>query len=539
MRLKSVLVENHSRLADTSIEVRDHLVLVGPNDVGKSALIRCLDLLLGASTPQLYSRITPADIRDVELPLVIEAVLDGFSEPDRGLFPDEIFVDPTTNSETLTVRVEVSTDSTGSISINRTAPAGGTGRQISRDQITGLGWKMVGASARSRDLRDERDATVADILHAIDLGEEKATFANLAEQVQATLSGSNTLADVRNRLAAQLSRALPQPVGTDELAFVSGANAEDDPLSDVRLQVQRNGTTRNLTEQSDGMRALFAIAMYDLVSESANIVAIDEPEIHLHPTSQRSLAGLLQSSGNQKIIATHSPDIVGAFLPEHIVTVKMGGRLVQPKAGFLSDDDRMVLRWWVRDKLEPLTASRVVGVEGISDRILLEAAAEVTGRGLDRLGVSVVETGGSGDMRSILKLFGKNGFDIDMSRLIDLDAAEGAAHNLGVAITDLNANSVWISDPDLEAEYVAALGADIVWDALKASGRFSSNELLNCEPTGPAETRTEADVAAFCRLKSTYKVRAAMVVASFLTPASARNIASIESLLREIDAATS
>ena len=55
MRLTRFKVENHRRLADLDIEVRDHLVLVGANDVGKSSLLRCLDLLLGASTAQLYS----------------------------------------------------------------------------------------------------------------------------------------------------------------------------------------------------------------------------------------------------------------------------------------------------------------------------------------------------------------------------------------------------------------------------------------------------------------------------------------------------
>jgi len=69
-------------------------------------------------------------------------------------------------------------------------------------------------------------------------------------------------------------------------------------------------------DQSDGTRALFAMAMYDLVSASANIVGIDEPEIHLHPTSKRTLAKLLQEGSNQKILATHSSDIVSAFDPE-------------------------------------------------------------------------------------------------------------------------------------------------------------------------------------------------------------------------------
>jgi putative ATP-dependent endonuclease of OLD family len=70
MRLTRFAVTNHSRLADLDIEVRKHLVLVGPNDVGKSSLLRCMDLLFGASTAQVYAWLIPDDLRDQSQPLV-------------------------------------------------------------------------------------------------------------------------------------------------------------------------------------------------------------------------------------------------------------------------------------------------------------------------------------------------------------------------------------------------------------------------------------------------------------------------------------
>jgi putative ATP-dependent endonuclease of the OLD family len=257
------------------------------------------------------------------------------------------------------------------------------------------------------------------------------------------------------------------------------------------------------------------------------MVGIDEPEIHLHPTSQRSLAKLLQDGQNQKLIATHSADIVGAFAPECVVVVRTGGVVVQPTANFLTSDEKISVAWWVRDKLEPLTARRVVAVEGISDRIILERVADVTSRNLDRLGVSVLETGGAGNMGAINKLFGKAGFDVPMSMLAD------TADALGVPVADLNQHSVWVSAPDLEAEYVAALGGGVVWAALSASSLFSKNERSNCGTTGSGGTRTDADVAAFCR-RSKYKVRAAMVVTPLLNATTAPALTSISKLLDEI-----
>lgn len=534
MRLTRLKVENYNRLADLDIEIRGHLVLVGANDAGKSSLLRCIDLLLGASSAQLYSRISVNDFRDSDQPFVIEGTLSDFTDVDKALFPDEISVDPSTNSSSLLIKLVATVDENETVTIFRSAPGGGTERQLSRDQVLGLGWKYLSANSQARDLREGRKTALNDILQSIDLGEDKASFESITESLVSALRESTVLDTLRQSLAEQLSKALPEAMTKDDLAFVPGAVADNDALKGVRLQVSKRGVVHDLSEQSDGTRALYAIALYDLMSAGAYMVGIDEPEIHLHPSSQRSLAHLLQMSTNQRIIATHSADIVGAFDPDSIVVVRDGGKVVQPKAGFLSDDERMAVRLWVRDRLEPLTSSRVVIVEGISDRLILERLADLTGRNLDRLGVSIIEAGGYGDMGSLDKLFGENGFNVPISILIDADAENTVAKQLGVPSSELSHRSVWVSRNDLEDEYVRALGADTVWEALQSSGRFSRNELRNCASSGVGGKHTEDDVSAFCRRKATYKVNAALSCLPLFTEKNASQVSSIESLLGEI-----
>ncbi len=266
MKLQRIRVENYRRLRNFEIAVREHLVLVGANDVGKSSLLRAVDLALRANAAQLYANVTVDDFRDPGEPLVIEIELTDFGQDERAYFPDEIYVDPQTSATSLTIQLRAEADDKGSLTIQRIAPFGGTGRQISRDQLDGLGWKFLSATASTRDIREDRRSAVDDLLRAIELGDEQRAFVAVAEQFQVQLDGSKRLEALRGRLAEQLSKALPARLDAGDLAFVTGAAATEDVLNDVRLQITKEGERHDLSEQSDGTRALFAIALYDLMT---------------------------------------------------------------------------------------------------------------------------------------------------------------------------------------------------------------------------------------------------------------------------------
>lgn len=92
MRLSKLTIKNHSRLRDLDIQIREHMVVVGANDVGKTSMLRCLQFLLGASVQQLYQGLRVEDLRDPADPMLVRATLIDFSDDERALFPDVISI---------------------------------------------------------------------------------------------------------------------------------------------------------------------------------------------------------------------------------------------------------------------------------------------------------------------------------------------------------------------------------------------------------------------------------------------------------------
>ena len=114
MRIDRISIKNYRRLEDVDLDVREHLVLIGANDVGKTSFLRLIDLVLG-STAHLYQRIGIEDLRSVEEKLIAEVRFRDFSDAERALFHREIDIasrvcEADIPEETLRVRLEVERD---------------------------------------------------------------------------------------------------------------------------------------------------------------------------------------------------------------------------------------------------------------------------------------------------------------------------------------------------------------------------------------------------------------------------------------------
>lgn len=507
------------------IDVRENLILVGPNGSGKSSLIRCLDLLLGKTVQQLYYTIGNSDFENEELPFVIEARLVDLNADELSLFPDE--VDASDGS--LKIRLEAAFDGED-LTISRYFPNGAGNGALSSAQLKSIGWNMIPSDFSIRSLNSGRRTIVDDYLKEVDASGDETELSDAISSLCRAIDDSAAFNDALNSLASQLDPALDGGVKVDNLRFIPGAAIDGNLLSDVRLQIEgKAGVMREATEQSDGTKSLIAFAVFDLLN-SEGVIAVDEPETHLHPSAQRNLIHILQKAGRQLVIATHSGVVASEFNPDNIVVTRDRSTPMQPQQGFLQGDQKTLARWWISSRIELLTAKSIIAVEGQSDRMVLKKVAELTECHLERDGVEVLEAGGKHEVRHAMEIFGKNGFGARANGLIDEDAEEMMANALGVSKDNLSSKSVYISRVDLEDEYVSAVGADKLWSALNGSSLFTPNILSNCNITNGAAMPDETELAAFCRDKN-YKIASAVVVCGLLDSASAKKVSSIVEVL--------
>jgi len=537
VRVNHISVTNHSRIGDLDVVVGRHLVIVGANDVGKSSLLRLLNLLLGSTVGQLYNVLSLKDLRDPAAAMRVEATFADFDDAERRLFHREIDVAPSDSSESLRVRLEVVVDADDpeSVTVTRWCPGRGDVRALTREQLGSIGWRFLPATrAAAASSLDGPTGAVRVLLETVesDLGGEKAALGKSLLEFNDHLAASHAIGDLRQHVAEHLSKAMPKLVKKDDLAVRTATDPEESVLDTVSLfTVAEDGTLAPMSEQSDGVRQLTSITLYDLAEKAAKVIAVDEPELHLHPSSQRTLARLLTDSTTQKIIVTHSPYVVHRFDPSQVVAISPDGVCRQLDAGARQARAQVRAHWWSPRILEALTCRIAVLVEGVADRVIVEAAAEAHGLSLDRLGVTVFELGGAENFRTVYRLLGPGGFGARILGLVDQKESASWVGEVGGKPTDVLGTSIFVCDIDLEEEYCKSLGPpEVIRRLLSADLGFREDGILSAVKVATVEQVTIEGLAEFCR-RSNRKVIAALAVAGDTTAADRGKLGAVSELI--------
>lgn len=209
-------------------------------------------------------------------------------------------------------------------------------------------------------------------------------------------------------IRTQLAR-LQQLVPTSNLADVSVEAVPGrlfDMLSKTQVSISSGtGAKVPISKHGEGTQSLSVLLLFDAFLKSrlahayekntSPIVAIEEPEAHLHPCAVRSLWKTICSLSGQKIISSHSGDLIAEVPISSVQRLyKKGG---ETKIGFLKKDTlnptqtRMFNHHIRTTRGELLFANCWLLCEGESEILLLRNCAELLGADLPRWGVRLVE----------------------------------------------------------------------------------------------------------------------------------------------------
>lgn len=135
-------------------------------------------------------------------------------------------------------------------------------------------------------------------------------------------------------------------------------------------------------------------------NETHSLLALEEPESHLHPQAQRALFAQIKSIPGQRIVSTHSPYFAGQAKLENLRLFSKANGITQTKrldlASLKSDDIRKLERTVIASRGDLLFARALILFEGDTEEQALPIWAQAYwGMTVHELGFSFVGVGGT------------------------------------------------------------------------------------------------------------------------------------------------
>ncbi|WP_195764027.1 ATP-dependent nuclease [Pseudoduganella rivuli] len=383
MRLVSFSVDNYRSITKTeNIPTSDFTVLIGQNNEGKSnllsALVTAMKIIglhaqgesdegdISNERPYLWTRDFPLHLQKskskkltefrVEF-LLIESEIEEFKSEIgvslNGYLPISVTVDKDNEA---TFRVVKSGKNMASLEKKSAKIADFIGRRLAINYIPTIRTEEQSSQIIQRMLSRE--------MAKLDDDKDYKKCIELINKKQAEI-----LKNLSKNLTSSVNAFLPQ---VKSIEITSKPGAQSRAIRNVPTIFVDDGTRTNIRRKGDGIKSVIALSLFQQIDARDGmftILAIEEPESHLHPGAIHSLRDILQNMSSEKqiFVTTHCPSLVNRDDIESNIIVRAN----RAQAAKKLSEIREVLGVVPADNL--VNASLALLVEGADDKIILDA----------------------------------------------------------------------------------------------------------------------------------------------------------------------
>ncbi len=467
--IRKILIENFRSIKSIQLDATGLNGFVGPNNSGKSNILRAIDLILGPKWPP-YTLAREQKHHDLPgAPTVIQVEFDSPLTKDyygnlHAVWGLKLADEPPEGPEFYCLDVGGQVIRVGRYN-NPLRPDNEL-----RDQMPALLVEV------NRDLEPELRASQWTILGKI-LGSIEAKLRSDPEFVKGY---DEKAANLSLHLHQESVREL-RGLLNDELRGMSGFDsleiAFDPPsvlgsLRSLRIMVREGAEFpfADAEELGQGLQSALVVALarsFQKLCQGSTrpVLLMEEPEVYLHPQARRAFFALLDRTsveeGCQVFYTTHSTEFVDITRPELLTAVRKskrnGTEVVQGRTDVITPDARAELKLaceFDSNLRQTLFATCVIACEGDSELVSIPSLLEKAGFSVDTMGVVVVSTGSKTNLPHLLRICRHFGIPTVAVFDDDSEALDFASYvaPLNQEITDLSGgpSQCWVSTPNYD-----------------------------------------------------------------------------------------